>query len=111
MRGPSLVSPALDKSLLHFCCTDSDHELAPSSAIAKRKRSNHLKTGALPIASPSLLSVREVAGLLRVSWATVYRLCEHGDLPHIRVSNAIRIAPQQLQVYLTRSTRKADCCR
>ncbi len=44
-------------------------------------------------ASRRLLTVREVAGLLRLSTATVYKLCERGELAHVRVSNAIRIAP------------------
>ena len=36
-------------------------------------------------------TVREVAGRLRVSTATVYRMCERGELGHVRVSNAIRV--------------------
>ncbi|MBI5069071.1 MAG: helix-turn-helix domain-containing protein [Deltaproteobacteria bacterium] len=40
-----------------------------------------------------LLSVRAVAELLGVSTATVYRLCEEGRLPHLRVGNAIRVMP------------------
>jgi excisionase family DNA binding protein len=38
-----------------------------------------------------LLTVREAATLLRVSTATIYRLCERGDLRHMRVSNSIRV--------------------
>ncbi|OGQ86528.1 MAG: hypothetical protein A2289_19150, partial [Deltaproteobacteria bacterium RIFOXYA12_FULL_58_15] len=37
-----------------------------------------------------LLTVREVASLLRVCTATVYSLCERGELAHVRLSNAIR---------------------
>ncbi len=48
-----------------------------------------------------LLSVREVAERLSVSTATVYALCERGELAHIRVSNAIRIAPQDLETFIT----------
>ena len=39
-----------------------------------------------------LLRVKEVAAFLGVSTATVYRLCEEGALPHVRVSNSIRIS-------------------
>jgi len=39
----------------------------------------------------ALVSVRQVAELLGVSTATIYRLCEHGELTHLRVSHAIRI--------------------
>jgi excisionase family DNA binding protein len=37
------------------------------------------------------VSVREAAEALSVSKATVYELCRRGEIPHIRVSNAIRI--------------------
>ena len=40
---------------------------------------------------PRFLSVREAAALLRVCTSTVYKLCAEGRLPHVRVSNAIRI--------------------
>jgi len=48
----------------------------------------------------SLLSVRQVAKLLGVCTATVYRLCEQGRLPHFRVLNAIRIDPRDLKKFL-----------
>jgi excisionase family DNA binding protein len=38
-----------------------------------------------------LLTVREAAAILKVSTATVYALVKRGELPHVRVSNAIRI--------------------
>ena len=47
-----------------------------------------------------LLSVREAARLLRVSTATVYKLCADGDLPHARILNAIRIAPGDLALFV-----------
>jgi excisionase family DNA binding protein len=49
-----------------------------------------------------LLSVREVAQRLRVSRFLVYQLCTRRGLPHVRVSNAIRIAPADLAAYLAR---------
>jgi len=36
-------------------------------------------------------TVREVAAILRVCPATVYAMVERGELPHIRVANAIRV--------------------
>jgi len=52
---------------------------------------------------PALLSVGQVAELLGVSTATVYLLCERGELAHARVCNAIRIAPADLDAYLARA--------
>ena len=38
-----------------------------------------------------LLTVREAAQLLRVSTATIYRMCATGVVPSVRVLNSIRI--------------------
>jgi excisionase family DNA binding protein len=48
-----------------------------------------------------MLTVREVAAALQVSTATVYALCERGELPHLRVSNAIRVTPADLAAFVT----------
>jgi len=53
-----------------------------------------------------LLSVREVAARLGVSTATVYTLCESGELRHVRISNAIRIAPADLVDFIARGRRR-----
>ena len=50
----------------------------------------------------TLLTVREVAGYLRVSTATVYELCARGKLRHVRVLNAIRVASADLRDLLLR---------
>ncbi len=47
-----------------------------------------------------LLTVREVAERLAVSTATVYAPVERGELPHVRVSNAIRVAPADLAAFI-----------
>jgi len=36
-------------------------------------------------------TVKEVAAILRVCTATVYAMVERGELPHVRVRNAIRV--------------------
>jgi excisionase family DNA binding protein len=46
-----------------------------------------------------------VAKLLGVCPATVYALCERGDLPHYRVLNAIRIDPKAVKRLLSRARR------
>ena len=51
------------------------------------------------------LTVRDVAARLGVSMATVYAICERGELAHVRVSNAIRIEPSQLAAYVARQAR------
>ena len=53
----------------------------------------------------SLLSVRQVAKLLGVCSATVYRLCGRGELHHFRVLNAIRIDPRTVKRFLSESRR------
>ena len=50
-----------------------------------------------------LLTVRQVAHWLNVSTATVYALCGRGELAHVRISNAIRIVPDELESFLMRS--------
>jgi excisionase family DNA binding protein len=61
---------------------------------------HHRALQVAPAEAPRLLTVREVAARLRTSTATVYALCDRGELPHARVSNAIRIRPENLDAYL-----------
>jgi excisionase family DNA binding protein len=51
-----------------------------------------------------LLTVREVASLLRVCRATVYSLCERGQLAHTRVGVSIRIDYAAVELLLRPST-------
>ncbi len=43
-----------------------------------------------------MLTVADVARMLRLSKATVYRLAAEGKLPHVRIGNAIRFVPREL---------------
>ena len=52
-----------------------------------------------------LLRVAEVAEHLGVCNATVYRLCESGELPHVRIVNSIRVRPSDLAGLLSRAPR------
>jgi excisionase family DNA binding protein len=56
-------------------------------------------TGEGPVTG-SLLTVAEVAGVLRVSNMTVYRLIKAGDLPALRVGKSFRIQQRDLTAYL-----------
>jgi excisionase family DNA binding protein len=51
-----------------------------------------------------LLTVPQVALRLTTSAATVYSLVSTGALPHLRVSNAIRVRPADLEAYCQRVT-------
>ncbi len=48
------------------------------------------------------MSAREVASRLGVCTATVYRLCGEGKLAHVRILNAIRVAPADLEAFIAR---------
>lgn len=52
--------------------------------------------------SGPLLTVKEAAERLNVCAATVYRMCWRGDLPHLYVSNRLRIVPTDLDALVTR---------
>jgi excisionase family DNA binding protein len=54
-----------------------------------------------------LLTVREAARVLRLSRATVYKLCTRGELAHVRVLNSIRIASEALGMLPGRTGRAA----
>ncbi len=52
-----------------------------------------------------LLTVREVAERLRVCRATVYAMVERGELPNVRVSNAVRFHPADLAAFMAQRRR------
>ena len=60
-----------------------------------------------PIAGP-LLTVAEVAEVLRVSNMTVYRLIKAGDLPALRVGKNYRIREADLGTFLVEGAVAAD---
>lgn len=47
------------------------------------------------------MTVAEVAGLMRVSTMTVYRLIKGGDLPAVRVGKSYRIRETDVDTYLS----------
>jgi excisionase family DNA binding protein len=49
-----------------------------------------------------LLTVQDLAEILRVSTATVYALVERRELVHVRVGNAIRVTIGELERYLAK---------
>ena len=71
--------------------------------ISKRSTSNTLS-----YTTSRARTVRQVAEFLRVSSVLVYRLVATGALPCARLSNAIRIAPDELTAFLKLSGRPHD---
>ena len=70
--------------------------------------SRHLR--ALDGGKARLLSVKEAADRLGVCTATIYTLCDRGELAHVRVLNAIRIAPTDLAAFV-RAHRRSGALR
>ena len=56
---------------------------------------------AQPLSEIRLLTVAEVAALMRVSKMTVYRLLHAGDLPAVRVGRSFRVPERAVHVYLS----------
>lgn len=50
-----------------------------------------------------LMTVAEVAAVMRVSKMTVYRLVHSGELPAVRVGRSFRVSEADLDDYLRRS--------
>ena len=61
-----------------------------------------------PLGDDRLWTVTEVAGHMRVSNMTVYRLIKAGDLPAIRVGKNYRIRGRDLLAYLEASSTRRD---
>jgi excisionase family DNA binding protein len=53
-----------------------------------------------PFSEARLLTVNEVADLLRVSRMTVYRLIKDGEMPAFRVGRSYRLRDEDVQAYL-----------
>lgn len=51
-----------------------------------------------------LMTVKEVADLLRVSNMTVYRLVKAGNLPAVRVGKNYRLKVDDVHTYIDRGT-------
>ena len=58
--------------------------------------------------SNKLLTVNEVANILRVSNMTVYRLVKGGQIPAIRVGKNYRIKESDVNDYLNRGSQRVS---
>ncbi len=82
----------------------------PSLARFRREFAAPVLQGSRPLGvvrggREALLTVRAVAGQLGVCAATVYRLVAEGQLAHVRVLNAIRVAPPDLEAFVEAQRR------
>ena len=53
-----------------------------------------------PVARAQFLTVAEVAGLMRVSKMTVYRMVHSGELPAMRVGRSFRVPERAVEEFL-----------
>ena len=60
-----------------------------------------------PFTEVRLLTVNEVADLLRVSRMTVYRLIKQGDMPSLRVGRGYRLREEDVHTYLNKRYTEA----
>jgi excisionase family DNA binding protein len=67
----------------------------------------NIREGSGPSVGP-LLTVAEVADMLRVSNMTVYRLIKAGDISALRVGKNYRIRQQELEDYLVSGSVTRD---
>jgi excisionase family DNA binding protein len=55
------------------------------------------------LSESKLLTIAEVASMMRVSKMTVYRLVHGGDLPALRVGRSFRVLEEDVNEYLRKS--------
>jgi excisionase family DNA binding protein len=113
-RGvPSSGTPSQVVPTIHNLSTSPVHGSQPVTAFTKPFVTRLLPGGRAGLrlhrgGEEYLLTVAEVADRLGVSTATIYKLCDRGDLVHIRVLNTTRIAPAALAAYLADSATSGE---
>ena len=58
--------------------------------------------------SQRLLKASEVARILNISKSMVYRLMKNGKIPYVRINQAFRIHPEDLDKFLEGNRIEAD---
>jgi excisionase family DNA binding protein len=61
----------------------------------------------LDTAHPTFMTVSEVAGVLRISTMTVYRLINAGQLPAVRIGRSFRLRTDDLDRYIAGQLTRA----
>jgi excisionase family DNA binding protein len=82
--------------------------LGPVHRTARRQGTDLAGAGESRALGGGLLTVSEVADVLRVSTMTVYRLIQNGEIAAIRVGKSYRITQHELQGYLASGEVRAN---
>jgi excisionase family DNA binding protein len=69
----------------------------PESARALKRAGGEMASG------PTYMTVAEVAGQMRVSKMTVYRLVHSGELEAVRVGRSFRVPESAVEEFLSKS--------
>jgi excisionase family DNA binding protein len=75
----------------------TSHPIAETASDPKFFATRLLRRSGANFQPNEPLRVSDVAKLLRLSRATVYRLVDRGELPAFRVGNSIRFHPEELR--------------
>jgi len=110
--GPERVSGSCDGLTLSGTAShprDTTADVDPANPLSGR-RDTRYEAGFVPTVSPrfrsklvlpeQLLTVRGAAKRLRISRASLYRLCAQNRVAHVRVGNAIRFTPADIAAFV-----------
>lgn len=88
------------------------HQVAPSGLAATPYGAPVVRSHA-PDLGPHerLLKVRDVADRLNVCSALVYRLCERGELPSLRIGGALRFQAETVDAYAALCAQRGDATK
>jgi len=68
--------------------------------MRKKAKTTEMAEGDQSVAMQNLLTVAEVASILRLSRVKVYELIKRGGLPSLKINGARRIQPGKLKTWI-----------
>ncbi len=95
------------QSLASFPLENAPYEPQPLGGITTKKQDATIFSE-LPICTPALFTVSDVARVLRRSTATVYRYCARGTLPATRIGNQLWVAPDELARFIQQQRKGGE---
>src|SRR6185312_10111654 len=112
--SPSTPDPTTLRNDAHTCgsppgarCAscdayDDSHECGAPMTDSDTARTNRpILGGDIDLSDMAFLTVAEVAGVMRVSKMTVYRMVHSGELPAVRVGRSFRVPAKAVREYLS----------